>query len=201
MQNFLFDSNLIPFHLSLIILVVLSIIETTGYYFNIKPSSFFKAFFPKSLKNSPLINVKFSKILIFIFLLLNFSVAGYFIEFVIFAKFDTFVPSYYIFIPVLIIAVFFTVFMIHCLDQVIKPKKHRGNIILIGRLATVSSGNARPGSSAQARVRDEYGQLHHIQVEPEFGELELSAQVLLIKQQKSHYIAKRIAKLNQLLDQ
>jgi hypothetical protein len=198
MQEFLFDSNLIPFHLSLIILILLSIVETIGYYCHIKPSAFFKSFFPLYLTNSPLINVKFSKFLILIFLLLNFSVAGYLLEFILFAKFETFVPSYYIFIPVLIIAVFFTVFMIHCLDQVIKPKVKRKSIVLIGRLATISSGNARPGSTAQARVRDEFGQLHYIQVEPEFGELELHAQIILIKQQKSHYIAKRISKTNHL---
>jgi len=198
MQQFLLDSNLIPFHVSLIILILLSVVETIGYYFNIKPSSFFKSFFPHYLTSSPLINVKFSKLLIIIFLLLNFSVAGYVIEFIIFAKFHTFIPAYYIFIPVLIIAVFFTVFMIHCLDQVIKPKVKRKNFVLIGRLATISSGNARPGSSAQARVRDEFGQLHYIQVEPEFGELELHSQIILIKQQKSHYIAKRISKSNHL---
>ena len=190
-----------PFHLSLFILLVISMVETIGYYFNVKPSSFLRSFIPQSLKNSPLINVKFSKILICIFLLLNFSVAGYFIEFIIYAKFNTFVPSYYIVLPVLIIAVFFTVFMIHCLDQVIKPQTNRQHVILIGRLATISSGNARPGFSAQARVRDEFGQLHYIQVEPEFGELEFRSQILIIKQNKSHYIAKAISKSNNLFEQ
>lgn len=173
-------------------------VETIGYYLNTKPSSFFKRFFPPYVNSSLLINVKFSKVLICIFLLLNFSVAGYFLEFIIYAKFHTFAPSYYIFIPALIISIFFTVFMIHCLDQVIKPKKYRKNITLIGRLATISSGNARPGFSAQARVRDEYGQLHYVQVEPEFGELEFQSQILLIKQYKSYYIAKRISKSNHI---
>lgn len=190
-----------PFHLSLVILLILSMVETIGYYLNVKPSSFLRPFIPQSLKNSPLINVKFSKILICIFLLLNFSVAGYFIEFIIYAKFNTFVPSYYIILPVLIIAVFFTVFMIHCLDQVIKPQTKRQHVVLIGRLATISSGNARPGFPAQARVRDEFGQLHYIQVEPEFGELELRTEILIIKQNKSHYIAKAISKSNNLFEQ
>jgi hypothetical protein len=61
-------------------------------------------------------------------------------------------------LPALIIAIFFTVFMIHCLDQVIKPQIEHHNTSLLGRLATISSGNARPGFSAQARVRDEFGQ-------------------------------------------
>lgn len=81
--------------------------------------------------------------------------------------------------------------MIHCLDQVIKPKLTHTNYNLLGRLATISSGSARPGFSAQARVRDEFGQLHYVQVEPEYGELELYSQVILIKVHKSHYVAKK----------
>lgn len=91
--------------------------------------------------------------------------------------------------------------MIHCLDQVIKPQTKRQHVVLIGRLATISSGNARPGFPAQARVRDEFGQLHYIQVEPEFGELELRTEILIIKQNKSHYIAKAISKSNNLFEQ
>ena len=30
-------------------------------------------------------------------------------------------------------------------------------------------------------VRDEYGQLHYVQVEPEFGELEFQSQIILIR--------------------
>ena len=198
MYNFLTDVNLLPFHLSLLILIILSMAETVGYYINLKPSNVFSQIFPKQLTDSPLVNVKFSKLLIFIFLLLNFSVAGYFIQFAIFAKQHAFVASYYIIIPALIIAVFFTVFMIHCLDQVIKPKTAKQNISLIGRLATISSGHARPGFSAQARIRDQFGRLHYIQVEPEFGELEFQTQIIIVRKKKSHYIAKKIAKSTDL---
>ncbi len=198
MYNFLTDVNLLPFHLSLLILIILSMAETVGYYINLKPSNVFSQIFPKQLTESPLVNVKFSKLLIFIFLLLNFSVAGYFIQFAIFAKQHAFVASYYIIIPALIIAVFFTVFMVHRLDQVIKPKTAKQNISLIGRLATISSGHARPGFSAQARIRDQFGRLHYIQVEPEFGELEFQTQIIIVRKKKSHYIAKKIAKSTDL---
>jgi hypothetical protein len=199
MHAFLTDVDLAPFLFSLIILVILSMVETIGYYFKIRPSKLFTHLFPKQITDSPLINVKFSKLLIFIFLLLNFSVAGYYIQFFIYAKQGAFAPSYYVIIPALITSVFFTVFMIHCLDQVIKPKVNNPNISLIGRLATISSGNARPGFSAQARVRDEFGQVHYVQVEPEFGELEFQAQIILIRQSNSLYIAKKISHANNLL--
>lgn len=198
MLNLLLDPDLMPFHLSVLTLVLLSMAETFGFYINLRPSTFFKKISPDWLNDSPLLHVKFSKVLIFVFLLMNFSFAGYFLQLVMYASKETFAAWYYIFLPASVIAIFFTVFMIHCLDQVIKPRVTVNKIDLLGRLATVSSGNARPGFSAQARVRDEYGQLHYVQVEPEFGELEFQSKILLIRFRKSHYIAKKISTSNNL---
>lgn len=198
MLEFLFEHELMPFHLSVLALILLSMAETFGYYLGIRPSTFLKKVSPDWLIVSPLLQVKFSKVLIFVFLLLNFSFAGYFLQLSIFASKQEFAPWYYVILPALVIAIFFTVFMIHCLDQVIKPKITTNQVDLLGRLATVSSGNARPGFSAQARVRDENGQLHYVQVEPEFGELEFQSQIILIRFRKSHYIAKKISTSNQL---
>ncbi len=198
MLELLHDINLMPFHLSLFALVLLSMVETVGYFLKIRPSQFFKRIIPQKIAEAPLLSVKFSKILILVFLLMNFSFSGYFLQFSYFAQQKKFLPAYYLILPALIIAIFFTVFMIHCLDQVIRPKQIQLQANLLGRLATISSGNARPGFSAQARVRDEYGQLHYVQVEPEFGELEFQSQIILIRIKHSHYIAKKISKSNQL---
>ena len=198
MLGFLLEHELMPFHLSVLALILLSMAETFGYYIGLRPSTFLKKISPDWLIESPLLQVKFSKVLIFVFLLLNFSFAGYFLQLSIFASKQVFAAWYYVVLPALVIAIFFTVFMIHCLDQVIKPKVTLNQVDLLGRLATVSSGNARPGFSAQARVRDENGQLHYIQVEPEFGELEFQSQIILIRFRKSHYIAKKISISNHL---
>lgn len=181
-------------------LILLSMAETIGYYIGMRPSTFIKRISPAWLRESPLLQVKFSKVLIFVFLLITFSFAGYFLQLLFFATQRQLAPWYYLIFPALIIAIFFTVFMIHCLDQVIKPKFSANRINLLGRLATVSSGNARPGFSAQARVRDEFGQLHYVQVEPEFGELEFQSQIILIRFKKSHYIAKKISVSNHLFN-
>ena len=198
MLEFLLDRDLIPFHITVVLLLLLSMAETIGYYIGLRPSTFIKRFAPSRLTDSPFLQVKFSKVLIFVFFLLTFSFAGYFLQLIVFASQHLFFAWYYIILPALIIAIFFTVFMIHCLDQVIKPKVIYQKVELLGRLATISSGNARPGFSAQARVRDEFGQLHYVQVEPEFGELEFQSQIILIRFKKSHYIAKKISKSNQL---
>lgn len=195
-----FAYDLMPFHLSVLMLILLSMAETLGYYMGLRPSTFFKKLAPMWLTKSPLVQVKFSKVLIFVFLLINFSFSGYILQLMSFAYQQALMPWYYAVLPALIIAIFFTVFMIHCLDQVIRPKFQNTQSILLGRLATVSSGNARPGFSAQARIRDEFGQLHYVQIEPEFGEIEIQSQVLLIRFKKSHYIAKKIAHSNQLFN-
>ena len=200
MLELLFAHDLMPFHLSVLMLVFISMAETFGSYIGWRPSTLFKKITPSWLSDSPLVQVKFSKILIFVFLLINFSFSGYILQLISFATQKSLVPWYYALVPAFIIAIFFTVFMIHCLDQVIRPKHSMMHSSLLGRLATISSGSARPGFSAQARVRDEYGQLHYVQVEPEFGELEKQSQVLLIRFKKSHYIAKKIAHSNQLFN-
>lgn len=195
-NDVLMNYDLMPFHLSVILLILLSMTETIGYYIGLRPSSFLKRIAPKWLSQSPLVQIKFSKVLILVFLLLTFSFAGYFLQLSVFAHQGHFAPFYYLILPALVIAVFFTIFMIHCLDQVLKPRLGDSDRDLVGRLATISSGNARPGFSAQARVRDEFGQVHYIQVEPEFGELAFQTQVILIRFNRSHYVAKKIALSN-----
>ena len=198
MQAWLTHQDLVPFHFSLIALVVLGLIETIGIYFKKRPSHFLKKISPQKITNSPFLNVKFSKVMIVIFFLMNFSFFGYLLQLICYSQTQNFLAAYYLFLPAFVLASFFTVFMIHCLDQVIKPRYSKKNIELLGHLATISSGNARPGFSAQARVRDEYGQIHYVQVEPEFGELEFQSKIILIRKKKSHYVAKKISKSNSL---
>jgi hypothetical protein len=189
--------HLMPFHLSLLLLFSLSMLETIGFYLKAPPSLWLKRCIPRQLRHADLLNVKFSKLLIVVFLLMNFSCAGYVLQFAIYAQQNEFAPFYYVFFPALILAIFFTAFMIHCLDQVLPPKYTHVEPDLLGRLATLST-QARPSFPAQARVRDQFGQLHIVDVEPEFGELEQGSQVILIRMKRGHYIAKKIARLQSL---
>ena len=60
----------------------------------------------------------------------------------------------------------------------------------IGRVATVTTGTAREGYPAQARLSDQFGQTHYIMVEPDQGQPEqpTGSQVLLIRQQGHTFI-------------
>ncbi len=56
-----------PFHLSVVALILLSVVETIGMYIGLRPSQLLKKIAPDWLTNSPILNVKFSKALIFVF--------------------------------------------------------------------------------------------------------------------------------------
>ena len=182
---------LMPYHISVIMIFALIIAETIGMYIGYRPSLFMRRLIPKGLHEIPLLQVKFSRFIILIFFLINFSFAGYFFQLSAYAVRKEFLNAG-IMVPAIFVAWFFTLFMIHCMDQVLLPRQQSVHVRLIGRLATIVSGHARPGFSAQASVRDYAGKLHYIQVEPEFGELELQTQVILIEYVDTHYIAKRL---------
>ncbi len=53
---------------------------------------------------------------------------------------------------------------------------------LIGRTAVIILGEAKPNSPAQAKVRDQHGQLHYVLVEPEMDETFLQGQSVVLTQ-------------------
>lgn len=197
--SFLFSPELMPFHLCVISLILISVIETIGFYLGVHPLRFLRKIVSIPIPNS-IFQVKFSKVLVLIFFLINFSFAGYFFQLAFFSYQEKFAPTIYVIFPTLFVATFFTIFMIHCLDQVIRPQLNNKNPNLIGRLATISKGFARPNQTAQAHVRDEYGQLHVIEVRSEFGEIKKDEHVILIQKKDHQYTAKKISESNHLFD-
>ncbi|MDQ8028852.1 MAG: YqiJ family protein [Brevundimonas sp.] len=62
---------------------------------------------------------------------------------------------------------------------------------LVGRVAVIVTGEARAASAAQARVRDEHGQVHYVMVEPD-NAADVFAQgssVLLVRHAGAKYFA------------
>lgn len=60
---------------------------------------------------------------------------------------------------------------------------------LVGRVATITLGEARAGSPAEARVRDGYGQAHYVMVEPHGADQCFTAgtPVLLVEHRGARY--------------
>ncbi|KFN50037.1 YqiJ family protein [Arenimonas composti] len=64
---------------------------------------------------------------------------------------------------------------------------------LVGRMATIVLGTARSGSPAQAKVRDQHGQMHYVMLEPDnAGEaFDAGESVLLVAQDGNRFRAIR----------
>ncbi|MEM9965635.1 MAG: YqiJ family protein [Asticcacaulis sp.] len=62
---------------------------------------------------------------------------------------------------------------------------------LLGRVAVIVTGDARPASAAQARVRDPHGQVHYIMVEPDNATdmFPQGSSVLLVRYAGAKYFA------------
>ncbi len=62
---------------------------------------------------------------------------------------------------------------------------------LVGRVAVIVTGEARQSSAAQARVRDEHGQVHYVMVEPDNAADVFSqgSSVLLVRHAGAKYFA------------
>lgn len=61
----------------------------------------------------------------------------------------------------------------------------------IGRIAIITTGTARRGSAAQARLNDQYGQTHYVMVEPDSADeaLPSGSEVLIIKKTGTRFLA------------
>ena len=78
--------------------------------------------------------------------------------------------------------------------QTIMPKDETSAVSedsLIGRVAVITLGSARRGYPAEAKVRDQFGYSHYIQVEPESAEEEFhqGTEVLLLTRHSAIYTA------------
>ena len=63
----------------------------------------------------------------------------------------------------------------------------------IGRIAVITIGNASPGNPAEAKLRDKFGQIHYVMVEPDEADerFENGTQIVLVSQQGAVFKAIR----------
>lgn len=196
MDPFLFfSSSFVLFTIILMLVLTLAIIESLHLYFKLSPAQRLQQLFPEQQqKLLYFMGIKdlsfFSVLLVW---LINFAIAGYFLQVVCFYYLHHFVNAMWLVFPAFCLASFLTQPIVHWFNQLLPntpSKETQTELCLLGRVATIYNGTARPGISAQARVRDELGQLHYVQVEPEFGELTVNSDVILFGKNESIYLAK-----------
>lgn len=200
-----FSTHFLLFTLALLSMLFLAITEVVGSTIKTSPLGWLTSRLPQFVLREVVKN-KIHELPIFaliILFLLSIGVMGYCLQFLWFALYDHFASVWLLLLPVILLSILFTIFLSHWLSQLAyqQPASTLSKTPnLLGRIATVCSGTARPGSSSHARVRDELGQLHYIEVEPEFGELTLHSEVILISKQQHIYLAKTLPKDNHLLN-
>ncbi len=199
-----FSTHFLVFTLALISMLLLAIMELVGSTFKTSPLGWLTSRLPKFV-HRVVIKTKINQLPIFtiiILSLLSFGLIGYGMQFLWFAAYNHFASVWVLMLPVILLSILFTIFLSHWLSQLAfqQPATTLSAAPeLLGRIATMCGGVARPGISSHARVRDELGQLHYIEVQPEFGELLLHSDVILVAKQQHIYLAKTLPKDNQLL--
>src|SRR5690606_25506974 len=99
MPAFFLDYNLMPFHLSLLAIILFGVVQTIGFYFGLRSIKFLHKLSPYNCQQLDLLNVKFSNTLIVFFFLMNFSFSGYVLLFLIYSQESEVRPAYYLIIP------------------------------------------------------------------------------------------------------
>lgn len=201
-----FSAPFLLFTLALMATLVLALGETLGTSLKFSPSAWIEARLPRVvLLILHRLQVKqFPVFILTILFLLSSGVFGYLLQFIYYALTDAFASLWFIMLPVLFISLLFSVLLGHWLSQLMYSDRSIpiiGQPDLLGRIATICRGDAKPGFSAQARIRDQQGHLHYVEVEPEFGELELHSEVILVSKHDHLYTAKLLPRDNHLLDQ
>lgn len=200
-----------PFSVALVIVVILAMIEGVGLMIGAGIFGFLDGLLPDielgvdgpdfttpSLSGQFLTWLRIGKVpVIFslIIFLVAFGLLGLFLQGMVTSLFRAPLPALLASVPALVLS----------LPVVRAGNSILGKIIpgdetsvvsrdsLIGKLATLTGGEARPNYPAQGKVKDQHGQTHYILIEPDMatdvfasGEL-----VLLVRRKKSVYFAIR----------
>lgn len=117
--------------------------------------------------------------------LLGFGVSGLFVQSVAVTHAQGALPMPLAVVPALVFALFFTRFAGKGLARII-PKDETSAVsanTFVGKVAVVLQATARRGAPAQAKLKDTFGQVHYVMVEPDEDDhvLNPGTDVLLIK--------------------
>jgi membrane protein implicated in regulation of membrane protease activity len=179
-----------PFGAALAILVGLAVIEGAGLLFGSSTSHWLDNVLP-DLPDSiegPLGWLHLGRVpllVLFILFLAGFAVAGYVIQATVHGISGLLLPAWLASIPALLAGVS-TLSGVGALIAKVAPGDETTAVSeqsLIGRAAVVTSGTARHGLAAEAKVRDSHGRMHYVMVEPDIGgqTFEPGASVLLVR--------------------
>jgi YqiJ-like protein len=187
-----------PFGVSLALIVAIALLEGLGMLLSLSPSNLIDHALPEIHAESALDRVlgwlhvgKMPALVILVLFLAGYTVFGYALQMVSHGLFGAYLPGW----VAGLLAVpsgMATVRGLGALIAHIIPRDESSavsELSLIGRAGIVSSGAARRGWAAQARVRDSHGRTHYLMVEPDIDDeiFEEGAQVLIVRKVGAFY--------------
>ncbi|MFP4164628.1 MAG: YqiJ family protein [Chitinispirillaceae bacterium] len=123
-------------------------------------------------------------LVVLIVFLTSFSLSGFILQMIVRQLTSTFLPWYIAVWPAFLVTLPIvrgsSLLLAKC---VIRDETSAvSTSSFIGKIATITLGTARKGLPAQAKLKDKYGQVHYVMVEPDDGNVfERSSEVLLVK--------------------
>lgn len=194
----------LPYLLILLAAILLACMETLHLYIRTSPAQYIHHRILPALQQRILASMGAHHLSFFDVLLLwlsNLALSGLLLQTTFLYSLQHVVSPFWLFAPAILLSNLATAVLCHWLSQLQpRPMPAEVETQLLGRLATICKGTAKPGSCAQAYVRDQYGQGHEIWVEPEFGEFKEKQQVILFDKRETIYLARLLPIPNHLLE-
>ena len=141
-------------------------------------------------------------LILFVLFLTFFGLAGFILQGIVESVTGILLPAPIASAPAFVVAIIFVRVIGSGLARII-PKDESSAVSpdsFVGRIAEIMRGTSKKGMAAEGRLKDEYGQLHYVMVEPDNDEetFNLGDKVLLVK--RSGSVFKVIAPPAEMLD-
>ncbi len=187
MFDFITLSQNIPFAVSLLILVMLALLEGVGLMFGAGLSNILEGLFPEGdwvvdidgpdvespgVFGKVLSWLRVGKVPVIVLLvvfLASFGIAGLVIQTFMNAILGFLLPAYLAVFPAFLVTLPVVRVFGGVLSKIL-PKDETDVVSsnsFIGKVATITLGTASQNSPAQAKLKDQYGQLHYVMLEPD----------------------------------
>lgn len=188
----------LPFGVAVGLIVAIALLEGLGMLVALSPSNLIDHVLPEVDADTGLDRVlgwlhlgRVPALVLLLLFLLGYALFGYALQKVAFTLLGGFLPAWL----AGLLAVppgLATVRGLGALVAHIVPRDETSAVSeqsLVGRGGVVSTGVARRGLAAQARVRDAHGRLHYLMVEPDLDDevFEEGAQILIVRKQGAFY--------------
>ncbi|GGC06974.1 hypothetical protein GCM10011352_36550 [Marinobacterium zhoushanense] len=201
---FLFADANYPFAVALVLMLIIAVLEGALVVIGLGLSQFVDALLPEvdlSIDgDAP--NLGLSRFLawlrigqvpvliILVLLLMLFGLSGVALQSLMQSTLGFTLPAIVAAVPALAVALPLTRLLAGTLGKVLLKDETEAvsSASFIGQIATITLGEAREGSPAEARLRDRFGTTHYMMVEPDDGESYGAGEsVLLVQKQGAVY--------------